>query len=145
MPPDATADPESAVAAGDLAVLRRWVRTGAASSEQVEPLPPRAQITETDREFWAFRSPQQAAVPEVRAAERVRTPIDAFLLARLEAEGLTFSPDAEKRALIRRATFDLIGLPPDPARVEAFVTDERPDAYERLVDELLASPHYGEL
>jgi len=144
MPPDAATDPESAVAAGDLAVLRRWVRAGAAASEQVVELPPRAQITEQDREFWAFRPPRQAAVPEVRAAERVRTPIDAFLLARLEAEGLTFSPDAEKRALIRRATFDLIGLPPDPARVEAFVADERPDAYERLIDELLASPHYGE-
>jgi hypothetical protein len=144
MPPDAATDPESAVAAGDLAVLRRWVQAGAAASEQVVELPPRAQITEQDREFWAFRPPRQAAVPEVRAAERVRTPIDAFLLARLEAEGLTFSPDAEKRALIRRATFDLIGLPPDPARVEAFVADERPDAYERLIDELLASPHYGE-
>ena len=144
MPPDAATDPESAVPAADLAVLRRWVRTNAASSEQVEPLPPRAQITEQDREFWAFQPPRQAAVPAAKAAERVRTPIDAFLLARLEAEGLTFSPDAEKRPLIRRATFDLIGLPPDPARVEAFVADERPDAYERLVDELLASPHYGE-
>ncbi|MFM8537714.1 MAG: PSD1 and planctomycete cytochrome C domain-containing protein, partial [Planctomycetaceae bacterium] len=144
MPPDAATDPESAVAAGDLAVLRRWVRAGAAASEQVVELPPRAQITEQDQEFWAFQPPRQAAVPVVRAAERVRTPIDAFLLAKLEAEGLTLSPDAEKRALIRRATVDLIGLPPDQARVEAFVADERPDAYERLVGELLASPHYGE-
>ena len=144
MPPDAATDPESAVAAGDLAVLRRWVRAGAAASEQVVELPPRAQITDQDRGFWAFQPPRQAAVPAVRAAERVRTPIDAFLLARLEAEGLTLSPDAEKRALIRRATFDLVGLPPDPARVEAFVADQRPDAYERLIEELLASPHYGE-
>jgi hypothetical protein len=144
MPPDAAADPGAAVAAADLAVLRRWVRAGATASEQVVELPPRAQITATDREFWAFQPPRQAAVPEVRSAERVRTPIDAFLLARLEAEGLTFSPDAERRALIRRATFDLVGLSPDPDRVEAFVADEGPDAYERLLDELLASPHYGE-
>jgi len=144
MPPDAASDPLVAVSAGDLAVLRRWVRTGAASSEQVESLPPRAQITEKDREFWAFQPPRKRGVPTVKNSARVRTPIDAFLLAKLEAEGLTFSPDAEKRALIRRATFDLIGLPPDPARVEAFVADERPDAYERLLDELLASPHYGE-
>jgi len=144
MPPDAAADPACAVSAADLAVLRRWVQAGAPASEQVVALPPRAQITDQDRGFWAFQPPRQAAVPVVRAAERVRTPIDAFLLAKLEDEGLTFSPDAEKRALIRRATFDLTGLPPDPARVEAFVADERPDAYERLIEELLASPHYGE-
>jgi hypothetical protein len=144
MPPDAATDPECAVAAADLAMLRRWVRAGAAASEQVVALPPRAQITETDRGFWAFQPPRKAAVPTVTAAARARTPIDAFLLAKLEAEGLTFSPDAEKRIFIRRATFDLTGLPPDPARVEAFVADDRPDAYERLIDELLASPHYGE-
>ncbi len=144
MPPDAAADPLAAVSAGDLAVLRRWVRTGAASSEQVESLPPRAQITEKDREFWAFQPPRKRGVPTVKTSARVRTPIDAFLLEKLEPQGLAFSPDAEKRALIRRATLDLIGLPPDPARVEAFVADDRPDAYERLVDELLASPHYGE-
>lgn len=144
MPPDAATDPECAVSAADLAVLRRWVRAGAAASEQVVALPPRAQITAADRGFWAFQPPRKAAVPAVAATARVRTPIDAFLLAKLEAEGLAFSPDAEKRALVRRATFDLTGLPPDPARVEAFVADDRPDAYERLIDELLASPHYGE-
>lgn len=144
MPPEAASHAEAALSDADVDVLRRWVKGGAVAAEQVVVLPPRAVVTTEDREFWAFRPPAKAPLPPVASSARLRSPIDAFLLARLEAEGLTFSPDAEKRALIRRATFDLIGLPPDPARVEAFVADERPDAYERLLDELLASPHYGE-
>ena len=144
MPPDAATDPRCAVSPADLAVLRRWVRAGGPASERVVALPPRAQITAADRGLWAFQPPRKGAIPAVAASSRVRTPIDAFLLSRLEAEGLTFSPDAERRVLIRRATFDLTGLPPEPDRVEAFVADARPDAYERLVDELLASPHHGE-
>ena len=84
------------------------------------------------------------AVPSVKDASRVRTPIDAFLLAKLEAVGLTFAPDAERATLIRRATVDLLGLPPSLEEVDAFLADSRPDAYERLVDRLLASPRYGE-
>ncbi len=74
----------------------------------------------------------------------MRTPVDAFVLAKLEERGLGFSAPANRRELIRRVTFDLLGLPPDPADVEAFVSDPAPDAYERLIDRLLASPHYGE-
>jgi hypothetical protein len=91
---------------------------------------------------WAFRAPGRPAVPAVKS--RARNPIDAFLLAKLEAAGLTFSPEADRRTLVRRLSFDLIGLPPTPEQVEAFVNDSAPDAYEKLVDRLLASPQYGE-
>jgi hypothetical protein len=101
-------------------------------------------VTDVDRGFWAFRPPRMPAVPQVAGAHRVRTPIDAFLLARLKQRGLAFAGDADRYALVRRVTFDLIGLPPTPAEVDAFVADTRPDAYERLLDRLLASPHFGE-
>ncbi len=84
------------------------------------------------------------AEPPMRSRERVRTPIDAFLLAKLETKGLGFSPDAERQILIRCVYFDLIGLPPEPAAVAAFLKDERPNACELLIDELLKSSHYGE-
>jgi Protein of unknown function (DUF1553)/Protein of unknown function (DUF1549) len=91
---------------------------------------------------WAFRAPVRSAVPTVKG--QVLNPIDSFLLAKLEASGLTFSPEADRRTLIRRLSFDLTGLPPAPAEVETFVNDTAPDAYEKLVDRLLASPHHGE-
>jgi hypothetical protein len=93
---------------------------------------------------WAFRTPLRPAVPAVKDHARVRNPIDAFLLAKLQAAGLTFAPEADRPTLIRRLSFDLIGLPPTPAEIDAFVNDPAPDAYERLVDRLLVSPQYGE-
>ncbi|MFM7862598.1 MAG: DUF1549 domain-containing protein, partial [Planctomycetaceae bacterium] len=107
-------------------------------------LPPHAQVTEADRSYWAFQPPRQVAEPAVHAEARVRTPIDRFLLFRLEQQGLSFSPEADKSVLIRRAYLDLTGLPPEPAAVAAFLRDERPNAYELLIAELLQSPHYGE-
>src|SRR5262245_27125160 len=95
-----------------------------------------------DEKPWAFRTPARPAVPAVKG--RARNPIDAFLLAKLEAAGLTFAPEADRRTLIRRLSFDLTGLPPTPVQVDAFVGDPAPDAYEKLVDRLLASPQYGE-
>jgi hypothetical protein len=91
---------------------------------------------------WAFKPVARPAVPAVKAA--ARTPIDAFVLARLEAKGLAFAPEADRRTLIRRLTFDLHGLPPTPEEVTAFVNDPAADAYEKVVDRLLASPRYGE-
>jgi mono/diheme cytochrome c family protein len=96
------------------------------------------------REHWAFQPLKRAAVPAVQNAEWPRTPVDRFLLARMEAEGLAPNPPADRRTLIRRASFTLLGLPPTPEEVEAFVADASPDAFERLVDRMLASPHYGE-
>jgi hypothetical protein len=98
----------------------------------------------SDRQHWAFCPPSRPPVPQVRHAERIRTPVDAFLLTRLEARGLTVSPEADRVTLLRRAYLDLWGLPPGPEDVDAFLADSRPDAYERLLDRLLASPHFGE-
>ena len=93
---------------------------------------------------WAYRTPARPEVPMVRNRAWLRNPIDAFILAKLEAAGLTPSPEADRLTLIRRLTFDLTGLPPTPEETEAFVQDPSPDAYERLVDRLLASPRHGE-
>jgi hypothetical protein len=141
MPPDKNAK----LTAEQVRLVKAWIDAGApaASSDPVVEDPGR-KITEQDRKFWAFQKPVRPPVPRVREGERVRTPLDAFVLAKLEAKGLTLSPDAERGVLLRRVFFDLIGLPPSPQELDAFLADSRPDAYERLVDRLLASPHYGE-
>lgn len=95
-------------------------------------------------QHWSLKPLSRPAVPKVTAAERVQSPIDAFLLSRLERENMTFSAPAEKRHLLRRVYFDLIGLPPKPEEVEAFVADQRPEAVREVVNRLLESPHYGE-
>jgi hypothetical protein len=97
------------------------------------------ELTAKDREHWAFKKPVRPAVPAGEA-----NPIDAFIRERLKKAGLSPSPDADKRTLIRRVTYDLIGLPPTPAEIDAFLGDPSPDAYEKLVDRLLASQHFGE-
>lgn len=128
----------------ELEMLHGWIKAGAPADETVVVLPPHAQVTEADRSYWAFQPPRKVAEPVVHNEGRVRTPIDRFLLSELERKGLGFSPDADKVVLIRRAYLDLIGLPPEPAEVDKFLNDERPNAYELLIDELLRSPHYGE-
>ncbi|MFO0248368.1 MAG: DUF1549 domain-containing protein, partial [Planctomyces sp.] len=132
------------LSAEEVALLRRWIKAGTPAEEKTVALPPRAQVTDADRAWWAFQPPRKAVEPAVQNEARVRTAIDRFLLSKLEQQGLAFSPDADKAALIRRAYLDLIGLPPTPAAVDAFLRDERPNAYELLIDELLQSPHYGE-
>jgi len=132
------------VTAAELEVIERWIAGGAKTARPepekvVGPL-----ITEEERDFWAFQPIKRPDVPQVKHTDQVANPIDAFLLQKLEAQGFAFSPLADKRALIRRATFDLWGLPPTPEEVEAFVADDSPDAYEKLIDRLLASPRYGE-
>lgn len=93
---------------------------------------------------WSFQPVARPPVPAVQNAAWMRNPIDAFVLARLEKEGIAPSPEADRTTLIRRLSLDLIGLPPTPTEVSSFLADSRPDAYERVVDRLLASPHYGE-
>ena len=110
-----------------IALLRAWVKQGAVYEEH-----------------WSFIAPKPQAVPEVKQKEWVRNAIDNFILDRLEREGLKPSPEADRRSLIRRVTYDLTGLPPTPEEVEAFVADNAGDAYEKVVDRLLASPRYGE-
>ncbi|MBI3874767.1 MAG: DUF1553 domain-containing protein [Verrucomicrobia bacterium] len=97
-----------------------------------------------DQEHWAFQPLKRPPVPSVRSSQLVVNPVDAFILARLEAKGLKLSAPASREQLIRRVTFDLVGLPPTPAEIDAFIADTSPNAYEKLLDRLLASPHYGE-
>ena len=128
----------------EVALIRQWIKSGAPADEKIVTLTPHTQVTDKDRSYWAFQPPRKLPEPTVKNRDRVRTPIDSFLLEKLEAKGLGFSPDADRQVLIRRAYFDLIGLPPEPAAVAAFLKDERPNAYELLIDELLKSSHYGE-
>ncbi|HWB97285.1 MAG TPA: DUF1549 domain-containing protein, partial [Bryobacteraceae bacterium] len=93
---------------------------------------------------WSYVPPKRPELPQVAGQGWCRNPIDRFILARLEKEGLKPSPEADRLTLLRRVTFDLTGLPPTPAETDAFLNDRSPDAYEKVVDRLLASPHYGE-
>src|SRR6185295_2129573 len=93
---------------------------------------------------WAFKAPARPPVPQARAKQWAKTPIDNFVLARLEKEKLKSSPEADKATLLRRLSLDLIGLPPSIAELDAFLTDKSPDAYDKQVERLLKSPHYGE-
>lgn len=137
--------PTGKLPAAEVAVLEEWVRRGAAmpAGDAASDAKPAIDF-EAGRQFWSFRPLRVPAPPAVTKPDWPKQPIDEFVLAELERRGLAPSPEADRRTLIRRVYFDLIGLPPVPEEVEAFVADERPDAYERLVERLLASPHYGE-
>jgi Protein of unknown function (DUF1553)/Protein of unknown function (DUF1549)/Planctomycete cytochrome C len=139
--------PKSKLPAEEIAVITRWVEQGApwpvgresSPSTLVKPFDLRERAG-----HWSLRSVKEPAIPAVKDSSWPINPVDRFLLAKLEAKGLKPAGEADKRTLIRRITFDLIGLAPKPEEVEAFVADSSPDAYEKLVDRLLASPHYGE-
>ncbi len=125
-----------------VADLRKWIDAGAEW--------PKAVVLAADEkpkaggDWWSLRPLTRPAVPDGKGRDWVRTPVDAFVLSTLEAKGLRPSPPADRVTLVRRLTYDLHGLPPTPEEIDAFVADARPDAYERLVDRLLASPRYGE-
>ncbi len=135
---------EPKVSAKELQVIREWIDQGARTARPEPANVDQLTFTKEERSFWSFQPVVAPPVPEVNATNRVRTPVDAFVLKRLERDGLSFSPDADKRTLIRRAYFDLIGLPPSPEDVDAFLADQHPDAWSRLLDRLLDSDHYGE-
>jgi hypothetical protein len=130
--------------------LELWIKQGAywpgSHEEQTAVASAQSEFhpSAKDRDYWAFRPIRRPPMPLTSSRERLANPIDAFLLARLDARGLKPNPPASRRELVRRAFFDLIGLPPGPEEVAAFEMDSRPDAWERLIDRLLASPHYGE-
>jgi hypothetical protein len=142
MPPGQALKPTDA----HLATIKAWIAGGAPArytggelSEDENP-----PLTEDDLGLWAFRKPARPEPPTVKQADRVRTPVDAFVLARLETKGLSFSADAERTVLLRRVALDLTGLPPAPEEIDRFLADTSPDAWDKLVDRLLDSPHYGE-
>ncbi|NBO93782.1 MAG: DUF1549 domain-containing protein, partial [Planctomycetia bacterium] len=124
MPPAKT---NKKLSPAQVATLRRWIEQGA-----------------TYAQHWAFVAPSRPELPPVSDLSWTRTPIDRFILARLDAERLKPSPQASPTALLRRVTFDLTGLPPSPAEVDAFLADSSSTAYERVVDRLLESPRFGE-
>lgn len=124
MPPAHTKNP---LTAAEKQILKRWVATGAEY-----------------RPHWAFVAPKPAPLPAVKLKSWPRNPIDNYVLARLEKEGLKPSPEADRYTLLRRVYLDLIGLPPTPEETDAFINDRSPDSYEKVVDRLLASPRYGE-
>jgi hypothetical protein len=142
MPPPKRGKP---VDPSELAVLKHWIDSGAAWPKD-RVLSPMELTTDAraGRDWWSLKPPAHPELPKVKNAVWVRTPIDEFVLAKLEQHGLRPSPEADRATLIRRATLDVLGLPPSPEEVQAFVADKSPDAYDRLVDRLLASPHYGE-
>jgi len=119
--------------------LGRWIEMGA-------PYPASTTGTQHKRDpnHWAFHPPKEQPLPNVKNSNWPQTPIDHFILATLEAAGITPTPRADRRTLIRRVTFDLIGLPPTPQEIDAFLADESPGAFARVVDRLLASQSYGE-
>jgi len=122
--------PKEKLADDQIADLVRWVKSGA--------------VWPTEFSHWAYRPVRDVAPPAVRQKPWVLSPIDAFILAKLEERNLAPAPPADKRTLLRRATFDLTGLPPQPGESEAFLADESPDAFAKVVDRLLASPQYGQ-
>lgn len=132
------------VSTAELETLRQWINLGVPEAPPAPVLGETAPLSEFDRQWWSFQPPHRAPLPEVRDRARLRTPLDAFLLAKLEKAGLDYSPDADRPTLIRRAYLDLIGIPPRADEIAAFVKDPRPGAYELLIDRLLASPHFGE-
>lgn len=141
MPPGAKLKPE------DVELLTAWVKAGApwpAAAKAVVPNAHKYVITAEQRAFWAFQPVRSPAEPRVKNARWPRGEIDRFILAKLEEKGLSPAPAASKRVLLRRATFDLTGLPPTPEEAAAFLDDRSPRAFEKVVDRLLASPRYGE-
>jgi hypothetical protein len=159
MPLNGGGGPGDPLPSEEVNLIRQWIEGGAEWSEtetsmeeeksrlarlEVLKKTEEPHVTDEDRNWWAFRRIKRPTVPTVRQAVNVGNPIDAFILSALEAKGLQPAPLASRQTLIRRLYYDLIGLPPRPEEVEAFVRDSSPGAYERLVDRLLESEHYGE-
>jgi transposase-like protein len=134
----------------DIADLTTWVKIGAPwpgadpPSAAQTPAKNPADFTPEQKAFWAFQPPKAVAPPSVKNQSWVKTPIDQFILAKLEERGIAPAPPADKATLLRRATYDLTGLPPTPEEMQTFLADQSANAFEKVVDRLLASPRYGE-
>jgi len=147
---DVCMPPKSRLGEGEISRVSEWIQHGApwpnspATAGKPGDSPVAPELTEAQRNWWAFRPVQPVAPPEVKDTSNVRNPIDRFLEHEFEARQVTPLGPAGKGALLRRATFDLVGLPPTPEEIAAFLADKAPDAFERVVERLLASPQYGE-
>jgi mono/diheme cytochrome c family protein len=144
---DVQMPPKGKLPADKIEALTAWIKMGAPwpGSQAVRPAAAEREfkISEEDRSYWAFQPVQDPPLAEIGGTD-ASSPIDRFILARQREHGLAPVGPADKRTLLRRVAFDVTGLPPTPAEVEAFLADDRPDAFERLIDRVLASPHYGE-
>ena len=140
--------PKEKLSAEIVANFTAWVHMGAPDPRtgvgSVAAAPSHLDIAAAKREWWSFQPPKPQVAPTVKNTAWVKTPVDAFILAKLEEKQLIPNAPADKRSIIRRATYDLTGLPPTTAEVAAFTSDASPDAFEKVIDRLLASPHYGE-
>ena len=149
---DVAMPPRKKLAASEVEALTAWVRMGAPWPDTSRIAAPAAtpgggtvpRWPESARGFWAFRKPAAASPPPVRDPAWPSSPVDRFILARLEAAGLRPAPAADRRTLLRRVTLDLLGIPPTPGETDSFLRDDSADAFERVVERLLASPRYGE-
>ncbi len=145
--PDLQMPPNGMLSASDIAILERWIKIGLpdsrSSPRESFHLTPAGMSIESGRTFWSMQSIASVPLPSVIDNEWLASPSDAFLLGKLEANHLHPAPPADRTSLIRRITLDLTGLPPSPEEVDAFVSNEAPDAYDQLIDRLLASPQYG--
>jgi hypothetical protein len=139
--------PGARLPAAEIEALGSWVRDGAIWPEHASTAPSKPGagiITAEQRSWWAFQPVRKPQPPAVKDQRWARTPIDQFILAKLEEKKLRPVPPADRRTLIRRATYDLTGLPPTPEEMTAFLQDRSPAAFEKVIDRLLASPRYGE-
>ena len=139
--PDLQMPPDNPLPPAVVADFEAWVRMGAPDPRVSDP---KAVSFAKAAQHWSFQPPRERPVPTVKNMSWPLTAVDAFVLAGLEQAGLSPAPPADKWTLIRRATYDLTGLPPTPAEIDAFERDRAPDAFARVVDRLLASPRYGE-
>jgi hypothetical protein len=143
MPP--LEDASKRVPAEQLDIIVRWIAAGAVTArDEPKQIDDGVLITAEERAWWSFQPVQRPAIPVPQASGLIRTPVDAFLLTRLERDALSFAADADRVTLIRRVYFDLVGVPPDPEDVRRFLADDSPDAVSRLIDRLLNSPWYGD-
>ena len=141
--------PKGRLTEAQIVAIEQWIKAGAPMPAALSTLPNApakrtGKITDEDRAWWAFQPVRKTTVPKPANDSWSRNEIDRFILARIEKEGLKPAPEASRAALVRRLSFDLVGLPPTPAEVEAFVNDKSANAYEKLADRLLASPRHGE-
>jgi hypothetical protein len=135
---------DKTLSAQEVKRIRQWIEQGAHTARDEPDSIGDHLVTAEEQQFWAFQPIERPALPMVRGVDAIESPIDSFILAKLEASDLSFSPAADRTTLVRRLYFDLLGLPPSPESIDAFLSDDAENATERLIDSLLASPQYSE-